>query len=130
MKQPIEVPESLVAATQQGLTNPGQFYLTNKPFQLAFIINAALAWRQRSLAEREALLGDPWAFKAFLTNVPEDRGIPKRLGFHPFAKSLQIGTIFISMLAHMNSHFVGGPHDARSVLGPYWQTIRIHLDVV
>jgi 5-methylcytosine-specific restriction protein B len=85
MKKPVEVPQELVEATEQGLTNPGQFYLTNKPFQIAFIINAAVAWRSHSRAEREALLADPWAFKAFLLKVPEGRGIPMRLALLHFA---------------------------------------------
>jgi 5-methylcytosine-specific restriction protein B len=79
MKQPVEVPQSLVAAADQGLTNTGTFYLTNKPFQLWFLIHSALAWRQRPRAEREALLADPWAFKVFLLKVPDTRAVPMRM---------------------------------------------------
>lgn len=79
MKQPVVVPPSLVAAAEQGLTNTGTFYLTNKPFQLWFLIHSALAWRLRPRAERESLLADPWAFKAFLLKVPDTRAVPMRM---------------------------------------------------
>lgn len=84
MKQKVEVPADLVAAADQGLTNTGTFYLTNKPYQLWFIINAGLAWRQRSQAERESLLADPWAFKAFMMKVPDTRAAPIRMALLHF----------------------------------------------
>lgn len=79
MKEPVEVPQNLAAASEQGLTETGTFYLTNKPYQISFLINSALAWRQRTLEEREALLVDPWAFKAFLMKVPYTRAVPMRM---------------------------------------------------
>lgn len=79
MKQPVEVPQNLVAAADLGLTNTGIYYLTKKPFQLWFLIHSALAWRQRPRAERASLLADPWAFKAFLLTVPDDRAMPMRM---------------------------------------------------
>lgn len=79
MKQPVEVPQNLVAAADQGLTQTGIFYLTKKPFQLWFLIHSAIAWRQRTRAERDALLADPWAFKAFLLKVPNTSAVPMRL---------------------------------------------------
>lgn len=79
MKQPVAVPPALVAAAEQGLTNTGTFYLTNKPFQLWFLIQSGLAWRQRPRPERETLLADPWAFKAFLLKVPDTRAVPMRM---------------------------------------------------
>lgn len=84
MKQPVEVPPGLVDAADQGLTNTGTFYLTNKPFQLWFIIHAALAWRQKSPGERETLLADPWEFKAFLMSVPDTRATPMRMALLHF----------------------------------------------
>ena len=79
MKQPVEVPQHLVFAADQGLTNTGIFYLTKKPFQLWFLIHSALAWRQRPRAERDCLLADPWAFKTFLVTVPDTRAVPMRM---------------------------------------------------
>ncbi len=79
MKQPVEVPQNLVAAADLGLTNTGIYYLTKKPFQLWFLIHSALAWRQRPRAERASLLADPWAFKAFLLTVPDARAMPMRM---------------------------------------------------
>jgi len=84
MKQPVEVPGTLVLAADQGLTNTGTFYLTNKPFQLWFLIHAGLAWRQRPRADRESLLADPWAFKAFLLKVPDTRAAPMRMAMLHF----------------------------------------------
>lgn len=85
MKQPAEVPPSLVAAADQGLSATGTFYMTNKYFQIAFLINAGLAWRQLSLTDRETMLADPWAFKAFLHTVPEQRAAPIRMALLHFA---------------------------------------------
>jgi hypothetical protein len=79
MKQPVEILPALVKAADNGLGNSGIFFLTNKPSQLWFIINTAIAWRQRPPAEREVLLTDPWAFKKFLMSVPENRGASMRM---------------------------------------------------
>lgn len=79
MKQPVEIPANLVAAADFGLTSTGTFYLTNKPYQLAYLVLAALAWRQLSRAERDSLRADPWAFKAFLLKLPEVKAMPMRM---------------------------------------------------
>ena len=79
MKTPVEIPAPLVAAAEQGLSNTGTFYLTNKPSQLWFLIRCGLAWRQRSHSERTALLSDPWTFKEFLLTIPADRAMPIRM---------------------------------------------------
>ncbi len=72
MKNPVEVPQWLVAAADFGLTGTGTFYLTSKPFQLWFLIRSGLAWRELPHQDRQTLLADPWAFKAFLNRVPDD----------------------------------------------------------
>lgn len=84
MKVPVEVPRNLVLAADQGLTTTGTFYLTNKPFQLWFLIHVGLAWRALPRAERTALLADPWAFKAFLLKVPDTRAAPMRMALLHF----------------------------------------------
>lgn len=100
MRHPAAVPEPLLAAAEQGLTNTGTFYLTNKPFQLAFLINVAAAWNALPTSEeerktmdpwandlstqRERLLADPWAFKEFVLRVPCDRAIPMRMALLHF----------------------------------------------
>jgi 5-methylcytosine-specific restriction protein B len=84
MTQPIQVPPVLVAAAEQGLTHPGTFYMTSKPFQISFLIQVGLAWRLRPRDERETLLADPWAFKAFLLTVPDTRAVPMRMALLHF----------------------------------------------
>lgn len=84
MARPVAVPPELVEAAGKGLTNPGQFYLTNKPFQLWFMVHVGLAWRERLPEERAALLADPWAFKAFLMRVPDRNAKPMRMALLHF----------------------------------------------
>ncbi len=79
MQRPVQIPPELVAAAEQGLTNTGTFYNTNKPFQLMYLIRAALAWRTIDTAARDAALADPWEFKKFVKTVPEERGKPMRM---------------------------------------------------
>jgi 5-methylcytosine-specific restriction protein B len=84
MKQPVEVPAGLVEAADGGLTDTGTFYLTNKPFQLSFLIHVGLAWRQKSPSERELMLADPWQFKDFLVSLPVTRSAPMRMALLHF----------------------------------------------
>ena len=84
MKLPVQVPPALVAAAEQGLTHPGTFYMTSKPFQISFLIQVGLAWGQRSRDERASLLTDPWAFKAFLLTVPDTKAVPIRMALLHF----------------------------------------------
>lgn len=76
MRHPVELPNELIAATDQGLTNTGTFYATKFPFQLSFLIHCGLEWRQRPMIVRQGLLSDPWEFKAFLSTVPQKLASP------------------------------------------------------
>lgn len=79
MQRQVQIPPELVAAAERGLTNTGTFYNTNKPFQIMYLLRAALAWRTLDSAARDAALAEPWEFKKFVKTVPEERGKPMRM---------------------------------------------------
>jgi 5-methylcytosine-specific restriction protein B len=85
MRQPVAIPGDLEEALGLGLAKTGIFYLTNKPFQLFYIVRFGIAWRELPPAERAALLTDCWAFKSFSEKVREDRAVPIKMAIRHFA---------------------------------------------
>lgn len=51
-------------AFEKGIGGCGQGYNTRRPFEIAFLIEFAIAWKQLTDAERTEALGDPWKFQA------------------------------------------------------------------
>ena len=62
------VPEQLAAGLEQGIAS-SQALLMYRPYQVAFIIEFTEHWNDLPSAQREMLLGDPWAFKEFAANL-------------------------------------------------------------
>lgn len=72
--------ESLLAdALSQGIGSGGQGYNTRRPFEIAFLIEFAIAWKRLPEAERTAALADPWRF---MENVDGVDGADARQGRH------------------------------------------------
>lgn len=69
----------LVEALSEGIGSGGQGYNTRRPFEIAFFIEAALAWKRSSSTERIAALADPWRFMDFVDGV---EGADTRQGRH------------------------------------------------
>lgn len=74
MQEPVTIPADLDGALDHGLASPGTAFHTYRPFQLAFVIEFARAWKALPADRREAALRDPWAFKDELFAVPVPRG--------------------------------------------------------
>lgn len=66
----IAMPADLRAPLDGGLFSVGMAYHTFRPFQLQVILQFAEAWKELSEDRRQQLLDDPWAFKAFLFEIP------------------------------------------------------------
>lgn len=52
----------LAGAFERGIGSGGQGYNTRRPFEIAFLIEFALAWKLLPDARRAAALADPWLF--------------------------------------------------------------------
>lgn len=74
MQEPVTIPADLDAALDHGLASPGTAFHTYRPFQLAFVIEFARAWKALPAERRDAALQDPWAFKAEIFAVPMPKG--------------------------------------------------------
>lgn len=70
MVRPVEIPRELDTALDQGLASTGISFKTHRPYQLWLIIDFLAAWSDLDETDRTDLLGDPWAFKAFLFRIP------------------------------------------------------------
>ena len=66
---PASIPPELVDGLAPGLASPGMAFHTYRPFQVGLLIEFADQWKQLSPAERQHLLADPWAFKAFVMEL-------------------------------------------------------------
>lgn len=66
MADPVAIPADLDASLASGFLNPGTFFSARRDRQLSFLVVFGLAWKSISTGEHERLLGDPWAFKAFV----------------------------------------------------------------
>ena len=67
--EPVAVPPELVAGLTPGLATPGMAFHTYRPYQVGFIIEFAEQWKQLPPDERDGLLGEPWAFREFVTGL-------------------------------------------------------------
>lgn len=56
-------------AFDKGVGSGGQGYNTRRPFEIAFLIEFALKWKELDTERRAALLPDPTAFMAFVDSV-------------------------------------------------------------
>ena len=62
--------DGLVAeAFQRGIGSGGQGYNTRRPFEIAFLIEFAIAWKRLPESERTKALADPWCFMEFVDAI-------------------------------------------------------------
>lgn len=67
---PLTIPDDLNTALDHGIADTGVAFKTYRPHQLWLLVEFAVRWKELPGGERERLLTDPWAFKAFLETVP------------------------------------------------------------
>ena len=65
----VTIPDDLVPGLSPGIANFGQHRSTGLPYYVGFLIEFAEQLRQQQPSERQHLLGDPWALKAFATQI-------------------------------------------------------------
>ena len=69
----------LAAALAHGIGSGGQGYSTRRPFEIAFLIEFAIAWKRLPDADRSAATTDPWRFMEIVDGVD---GADARQGRH------------------------------------------------
>lgn len=76
-----ELPADCVLATAmgQGIGSGGQGYNTRRPFEIAFLIEFAIAWKRLPDADRSAAMTDPWRFMEIVDGID---GADARQGRH------------------------------------------------
>lgn len=63
---------SLVSgAFERGIGSGGQGYNTRRPFEIAFLIEFAIAWKKLSPDEQRQAAADPWRFRALLEDIDD-----------------------------------------------------------
>lgn len=63
---------SLVSeAFAHGIGSGGQGYNTRRPFEIAFLIEFAIAWKKLSADELQQTAADPWRFQAFVDGIED-----------------------------------------------------------
>lgn len=77
--EPVEIPEDLAAALNQGLAATGTAFHTYRPFQLFFLAEFILRWKSLDPEQREQLLQDPWEFKSLAMDLPAKAAYIQRL---------------------------------------------------
>ncbi len=65
----VTIPDDLVPGLSPGIANFGQHRSTGLPNYVGFLIEFAEQLRQQQPSERQHMLGDPWALKAFVTQI-------------------------------------------------------------
>jgi 5-methylcytosine-specific restriction protein B len=60
---------AVAAALSQGIGSGGQGYNTRRPFEIAFLIEFAIFWKNLPESERLAAATDPWRFMAVVDRV-------------------------------------------------------------
>ena len=67
--EPTTIPPDLVTGLTPGIGTPGTRFFTDRPFQVAFLIEVAEQLKEQEPAEQRRLLGDPWRFKEFVMGL-------------------------------------------------------------
>lgn len=63
---------SLVSkAFERGIGSGGQGYNTRRPFEIAFLIEFAMAWKKLSPDEQQQAATDPWRFQALVEGIDD-----------------------------------------------------------
>ena len=61
---------SLVSkAFERGIGSGGQGYNTRRPFEIAFLIEFAIAWKKLTPAEQQEIAVDPWRFQSLVDGI-------------------------------------------------------------
>ncbi len=66
----VAIPTDLDQALDEGIARAGQFYLSGRNYQIAYLIDFVKHWKDLDAADQQHNLEDPWAFKAFAFSVP------------------------------------------------------------
>lgn len=70
MDHPVQIPIEIAKAFKFGSFDPGQA-MNNKLYEaLVLIIELLDSWLEKSEAEKEALLADPWKWRQFVNDLP------------------------------------------------------------
>ncbi|MEC3947568.1 hypothetical protein [Sphingobium sp. HWE2-09] len=64
--------EMLAPSLLEGLGSAGVGFLAHRPRELRYLINATLAFKEKPIDDRRALLDDPWEFAQWLDDVPDE----------------------------------------------------------
>jgi 5-methylcytosine-specific restriction enzyme B len=67
---PMDIPDDLLDGLRQGLARAGVAYRTQRYQQLRYFVEVMQQWKDAATADRERMLSDPWALKAFLADIP------------------------------------------------------------
>lgn len=67
------LPEShpVSAAFSNGIGSGGQGYNTRRPFEIAFLIDLAIAWKKLPAERQVVLAADPWLFQEFVDSIED-----------------------------------------------------------
>ncbi|MCT0225589.1 AAA family ATPase [Synechococcus sp. CS-1328] len=67
------LPESSLVsqAFQLGIGSGGQGYNTRRPFEIAFLIKFAIAWKKLTPDEQQVTLNDPWSFQSLVDGIED-----------------------------------------------------------
>lgn len=61
----------VIAAFAGGIGSGGQGYNTRRPFEIAFLIRLAIAWKQLEADKAKELLTDAWKFEDFVEGIED-----------------------------------------------------------
>ncbi len=66
---PVSHPVS--AAFSNGIGSGGQGYNTRRPFEIAFLIDLAIAWKKLPAERQVTVAADPWLFQEFVDSIED-----------------------------------------------------------
>ena len=79
MPVPCAVPPDVLDAMSPGLVHPGQWVMTRRDTQLAWLIRFSRAWKDLLPGRQDELIDDPWALKDFAEAIHSDSAESARL---------------------------------------------------
>jgi 5-methylcytosine-specific restriction protein B len=76
--EPITLPQQLDLALDFGIARVGQSYISDRFYQIKFLLEVLIAWKNLNASQRNVYLHDPWDFKDFLFQQPISHAYAQR----------------------------------------------------
>lgn len=79
LDDPVEIPQAVDTALDDGIINPGVAYNAFRPYQLQLLIDVMIAFKTSAPERQDELLTNPWAFRELVFSIEHHAAYTQQL---------------------------------------------------